>query len=71
MLHNLEEQHEEGVEASTHANAVRLLQEATAAQDWVLCQEMLRFLHSTDDSGDALRDALKESGVLQKLESRI
>ncbi|KAG8950214.1 hypothetical protein FRC04_007848 [Tulasnella sp. 424] len=71
VLHNLEEQHEEGVEASTHANAVRLLQKAAAAQDWVLCQEMLRFLHSTDDSGDALRDALKESGVLQKLESRI
>ncbi|KAG9048798.1 hypothetical protein FS837_012000 [Tulasnella sp. UAMH 9824] len=70
VLHNLEEQHEDGVETSTHANAVRLLQKAAAAQDWVLCQEMLRFLHSTDDSGDALRDALKESGVLQKLESR-
>ncbi|KAG8919270.1 hypothetical protein FRC01_001370 [Tulasnella sp. 417] len=70
VLHNLEEQHEDGVETSTHANAVRLLQKAAAAQDWVLCQEMLRFLHSTDDSGDALRDALKESGVLQRLESR-
>ncbi|KAG9018003.1 hypothetical protein FRB90_012671 [Tulasnella sp. 427] len=69
VLHNLEEQHEDGVETSTHANAVRLLQKAAAAQDWVLCQEMLRFLHSTDDSGDALREALKESGVLQRLES--
>lgn len=63
MLHNLEEEREEEPRG-THGNAVRLLRKAAAGQDWVLCQEVTRFLHSIDDSGAALRQALGEAGLM-------
>ncbi|KAG9037462.1 hypothetical protein FRB95_005401 [Tulasnella sp. JGI-2019a] len=62
VLHNLEEEQEEP--HNTHGNAVRLLRKAAAGQDWVLCQEVTRFLHSIDDSGAALRQALEEAGLM-------
>ena len=30
------------------------------AKDWTLCRELLRFLHSVDASGEALREALEQ-----------
>lgn len=45
-------------------DAVRLLKSAITAQDWQLCREILRFLHSVDESGDALRNALSEAEVI-------
>ncbi|KAG8882584.1 hypothetical protein FRB97_008093 [Tulasnella sp. 331] len=63
VLHNLEEEQEPEAHG-THENAVRLLRKAAAGQDWVLCQEVTRFLHSIDDSGAALRHALGEAGLM-------
>lgn len=60
VLHNLEEQEEQ---THTHGNAVRLLKKASASQDWTLCEEVARFLHSTDDTGSALRQALAEADL--------
>ena len=53
MLHNLEQ-----LDENNH-DAIRLLEVAIDANDWQLCKEILRFLHSIDDTGDALRDALR------------
>lgn len=63
VLHNLEEEREEELRG-THQNAVRLLRKAAAAQDWILCQEVTRFLHSIDDTGAELRGALGEAGLM-------
>jgi hypothetical protein len=57
-LHNLEQLDENS------NDAIRLLQNAIDAKDWQLCRELLRFLHSIDDTGGALRIALAETNVL-------
>ncbi|CAA7259964.1 unnamed protein product [Cyclocybe aegerita] len=51
VLHNLEQLDENSTEA------VRLLKCAFEGKDWQLCQELLRFLHSIDDTGQALKSA--------------
>ncbi|KAJ7124731.1 RIC1-domain-containing protein [Mycena crocata] len=53
VLHNLEQLDEQ------HNDVIRLLESAVSAKDWQLCRELLRFLHSVDDTGSALRDALQ------------
>ncbi|KAF9023405.1 RIC1-domain-containing protein [Hymenopellis radicata] len=55
VLHNLEQLDE------NNQDAVRLLTVAIGACNWQLCREILRFLHSIDDSGDALRNALLQT----------
>ncbi|KAI6031985.1 RIC1-domain-containing protein [Pisolithus microcarpus] len=57
ILHNLEQLDE------SNEDVIRLLRSALDAQDWQLCRELLRFLHSVDDSGVALRHALAETGL--------
>ncbi|KAF9523584.1 RIC1-domain-containing protein [Crepidotus variabilis] len=57
VLHNLEQLDENSSEA------VRLLNSAVEAREWQLCRELLRFLHSIDDTGQALQN------VLSKVES--
>ncbi|KAF4623557.1 hypothetical protein D9613_002057 [Agrocybe pediades] len=54
VLHNLEQLDENSTEA------IRLLTRAVEGKDWQLCRELLRFLHSIDDSGHALRNALSQ-----------
>lgn len=54
VLHNLEQLDEK------HNDVIRLLQSAVAAKDWQLCRELLRFLHSVDDTGAALQGALAQ-----------
>lgn len=51
--------------------AVRLLNRAYDAEDWQLCKELLRFLHSIDDSGDALRDALAQADFMLSADVRM
>ncbi|KAK7468553.1 WD40 repeat protein [Stygiomarasmius scandens] len=58
VLHNLEQLDEK------NGDAVRLLQSAAKSKDWQLCHELVRFLHSIDDTGIALRDALAQTGVM-------
>jgi len=58
ILHNLEQLDED------NADAVRLLKSAVEGKDWQLCRELLRFLHSIDDTGMALRNALSKAGVI-------
>ncbi|THU88454.1 RIC1-domain-containing protein [Dendrothele bispora CBS 962.96] len=58
VLHNLEQLDEKNVDA------IRLLQSAIEAKDWQLCRELVRFLHSIDDTGAALRHALAQTGVM-------
>ena len=58
VLHGLEQL--EGM----NGDATRLLRSALAAEDWQLCRELLRFLHSIDESGAALRNALQETDLL-------
>ncbi|KAF9015469.1 RIC1-domain-containing protein [Cyathus striatus] len=55
VLHNLEQLEED------HGEVIRLLKSALEGKDWQLCRELLRFLHSIDDSGSALRNALHEA----------
>ncbi|KAL4069425.1 RIC1-domain-containing protein [Scleroderma citrinum] len=57
VLHNLEQLDE------NNGGAIRLLRSAIDAQDWQLCRELLRFLHSIDDTGKALGRALTETGL--------
>ena len=59
VLHSLE-QLETG-----HADAFRLLRGAVAAKDWQLCRELLRFLHSMDDSGAVLKEALAQPFMIE------
>ncbi|KAI0823049.1 RIC1-domain-containing protein [Trametes gibbosa] len=47
-----------------NGDAIRLLRSATSAQDWQLCREILRFLHSIDDTGAALQNALVETQIV-------
>lgn len=58
VLHNLEQLDENSTEA------VRLLTKAVEEKDWQLCRELLRFLHSIDDTGQALRNALSQVDLL-------
>lgn len=60
VLHNLEQLDE------NHGDVVRLLRSAIDAQDWQLCRELLRFLHSIDDTGKALRCVLTDMGPLDE-----
>lgn len=65
VLHNLEQlDHDNG-------DAVRLLKDAVGAKDWQLCRELLRFLHSIDDTGAALRDALAQTDILAASEGDV
>ncbi len=57
MLHNLEQLDEH------NGDAVRLLRRAIEAKDFQLCRELLRFLHSIDDTGSALRNAVAETNL--------
>jgi len=61
LLHNIEEL--DGT--SITGDAVRLLKAAVVAKDWQLCREILRFLHSVDDTGSALRRALEEAQIVE------
>ncbi|KAI0359068.1 RIC1-domain-containing protein [Trametes cingulata] len=54
-----------------NGDAIRLLRSAVAAQDWQLCREILRFLHSIDDSGAALQSALVETQILPSVDSQL
>lgn len=40
------------------------MERAMKKQDWQLCRELLRFLHSIDDSGLALYEALQQVDLL-------
>ncbi|KAF8167806.1 RIC1-domain-containing protein [Crassisporium funariophilum] len=57
VLHNLEQLDENSTEA------IRLLKKAVDGKDWQLCRELLRFLHSIDDTGEALRHALSQANL--------
>lgn len=59
VLHNLEQREE------NNKDAIRLLQSAIDAQDWQLSREILRFLHSIDDTGTALRHALTQTNMIE------
>jgi len=63
VLHNLEQREE------NNKDAIRLLQSAIDAQDWQLCREILRFLHSIDDTGTALRHALTQTNMIERSDS--
>ncbi|KAJ7071458.1 RIC1-domain-containing protein [Mycena amicta] len=52
VLHNLEQLDEE------HSDVIRLLESAVVAKDWQLSRELLRFLHTVDETGTALQNAL-------------
>jgi len=54
VLHSLEQLD------TGHDDAFRLLRSAVAVKDWQLCRELLRFLHSLDDSGAVLKEALAQ-----------
>jgi len=54
VLHNLEQLDENSTEA------IRLLTAAVEVKDWQLCRELLRFFHSIDDTGEALRRVLSQ-----------
>ncbi|TDL28863.1 RIC1-domain-containing protein [Rickenella mellea] len=58
VLHNLE-QLDEG-----NRQAIRLLNRAVELHEWQFCRELLRFLHSVDETGLALRDALLETNFI-------
>ncbi|KAF8321799.1 RIC1-domain-containing protein [Clavulina sp. PMI_390] len=59
VLHNLEQLDEQ------HEDAIRLLRQAINKEDWTLSRELLQFLRSIDESGESLRKALKEVGLLE------
>ncbi|KAI0004091.1 RIC1-domain-containing protein [Russula compacta] len=59
VLHSLEQLD------TGHEDAFRLLRGAVAAKDWQLCRELLRFLHSMDDSGAVLKEALAQPFMLE------
>ncbi|EPS99074.1 hypothetical protein FOMPIDRAFT_1125058 [Fomitopsis schrenkii] len=67
VLHGLDQLGGDGV----GGDAVRLLKSAISAKDWQLCREILRFLHSVDESGDALRNALSEAEVIPAINGAV
>lgn len=54
-----------------NGDAIRLLRSAVAAHDWQLCREILRFLHSIDDTGAALQTALVETQIVPSADSQL
>ena len=54
-----------------NGDAIRLLRSAVVAQDWQLCREILRFLHSIDDTGAALQTALVETQIVLPPDSQL
>ncbi|EIM83316.1 RIC1-domain-containing protein [Stereum hirsutum FP-91666 SS1] len=54
VLHSLEQLDE------SNEDALRLLRSAVEAKDWQLSRELLRFLHSIDTTGGALKEALRQ-----------
>ncbi|KAL5534531.1 hypothetical protein ACEPAG_994 [Sanghuangporus baumii] len=64
VLHNLEQ-------LADNKGAVELLKRAMEGEDWQLCRELLRFLHSIDDSGTALREAVAQTGILSETDPAI
>ncbi|KAF8973675.1 RIC1-domain-containing protein [Flammula alnicola] len=63
VLHNLEQLDENSTEA------IQLLTRAVERKDWQLCRELLRFLHSIDDTGQALRNALSHVDLVDTLDT--
>ncbi|CAD6885222.1 unnamed protein product [Tilletia laevis] len=59
VLHTLEPPEE-----STQFSA-RLLQRAMERSDWRLCRDLMRFLSSVDEDGQALAMAVEQAGILQ------
>lgn len=59
VLHNLEQLDENS------SDAIRLLRSAIESKDWQLCKDLLRFLHSIDPTGTALRNALAETSLME------
>jgi len=57
VLHNLEQ-------LEDNKGAVRLLNKAYEVEDWQLCRELLRFLHSIDETGSSLREALSQTKIV-------
>lgn len=57
VLHNMEQ-------LEGNDDAARLLRAAKEEGDWRLCRELLRFLRSVDDSGESLRDACRQAGIV-------
>lgn len=53
VLHNLEQF------LDADQDIIRLLQKALEAEDMNLCRELVHFLRSIDNSGDALREAMR------------
>ncbi|WVQ95249.1 hypothetical protein IAU59_002344 [Kwoniella sp. CBS 9459] len=45
-------------------DTIRLLRQAMKAKEFHLCKELLRFLHSIDESGTALRAAIDKVGII-------
>ncbi|OCF41006.1 hypothetical protein I317_05206 [Kwoniella heveanensis CBS 569] len=45
-------------------DTIRLLRQAIKAKEFHLCKELLRFLHSIDESGTALRAAIDTVGII-------
>lgn len=62
VLHNLEQ-------LEDNKDVITLLNKALEEEDWQLCRELLRFLHSIDDSGTALQEALVQTNVLSDSDS--
>ena len=58
VLQNLEQLGENSLEVVT------LLKAALEEEDWQLCKELLRFLRSIDETGEALRHAVKELNLV-------
>lgn len=59
VLHNLEQLDE------SNSDGIRLLRRAIAAKDWTLCKELLRFFRSIDDTGNALKTAMKGANLVE------
>ncbi|ORY32121.1 RIC1-domain-containing protein [Naematelia encephala] len=57
VLHTLEE-------LDDAKDTIRLLRLAIEAKEYHLCKELLRFLHSIDETGSALRHAIDEVGIV-------
>ncbi|ORX38232.1 RIC1-domain-containing protein [Kockovaella imperatae] len=50
-------------------DTVRLLRLAMASKEYGLCKEVLRFLHSIDETGQALRQAISDVEILPEMSS--
>ncbi|KAJ7225920.1 RIC1-domain-containing protein [Mycena pura] len=61
VMHNLEQLDEK------HDDVIRLLESAVLSKDWQLCRELLRFLHTIDETGTGLRSALEHIKALDSI----